>query len=307
MAQQFDLLLFDNFSNHCLANTVEPLRAANTVARRTLYNWRFLTLDGAPAVSSSGLSVTPHGALPDGGGDLLIVMPSYGFRNLDNRAVTRPLQQARSRYTRLAGFDTGSWLLARAGLLDGHQATIHWEELASFEETFPDIDALRARYVISGDRITCSGAMAAFDLVMALIGEAHGPLITVEVAQIFMTEASARAFTLAPSPGGRMVDRVLHLMQDNLESPLPIAEVARRMGCSQKLLEVRMQAELQGTPNAIYRRLRLNLARKLVAETDQTVAEIAGRCGYENASALTRAFKVQFGCTPRQLRKGEAW
>ena len=306
MVQQIDLLLFDNFSNHCLANTVEPLRAANTVARRTLYSWRFLTLDGAPAVSSSGLSVTPHGALADGAGDMLIVMPSYGFRDLDSRTTTRPLQQARSRYTRLAGFDTGSWLLARAGLLDGHQATIHWEELASFEETFPEIDALRERYVISGDRITCSGAMAAFDLTLVLIGETHGPLLTVEVAQIFMTEASARAFTLAPSPGGRMVDRVLHLMQDNLEQPLPIATIARKMGCSQKLLEVRMQAELQDKPAAIYRRLRLNLARKLVTESDHSVAEIAGRCGYENASALTRAFKAQFNCTPREIRQGKA-
>lgn len=305
--QKIDLLLFDHFSNHCLANTVEPLRAANSVARRKLYDWRFLTLDGAPAISSSGLEVTPYGALSDGGGDMLIVMPSYRFRDLDTRETTRHLRQARSRYATLAGFDTGSWLLARAGLLDGHQATIHWEELSNFEEAFPEIDSRRQRFVISGDRITCSGAMAAFDLVMHLIGQSHGPLITVEVAQIFMTEASARAFSLAPSPGGRMVDRVLHLMQGNLENPLSISEIARRVGRTQKMLEVRMQAEMQDTPQAIYRRLRLNLARKLVAETDYSVSEIAGRCGYENASAMTRAFKAQFGCTPRQLRKGESW
>ena len=307
MMQKFDILLFDNFSNHCLANTVEPLRAANTVARRRLYEWQFLTLDGAPAISSSGLEVTPHAALSQGRGDMLIVMPSYGFRDLDQHQTTRPLQQARLRYKTLAGFDTGSWLLARAGLLDGHHATIHWEELSNFEEAFPEIDTLRQRYVISGDRITCSGAMAAFDLVMALIGQTHGPLVTVEVAQIFMTEASARAYSLAPSPKGRMVDRVLHLMQENLEQPLSIAEIANKVGSSQKLLEVRMQSELQDTPTAIYRRLRLNLARKLVVETDQSVSEITSRCGYENASAMTRAFKAQFGCTPRQLRKGEAW
>ena len=52
----------------------------------------------------------------------------------------------------------------------------------------------------------------------------------------------------------------------------------------------------------VYQRLRLNLARKLVAETDQSVSEIAGRCGYENASAMTRAFKREFSITPRDLR-----
>ena len=62
-AQQIDLLLFDDFSGHCLANTVEPLRAANTLAGRQIYRWRFLTLDGAPATSSAGMEVNPHDKL----------------------------------------------------------------------------------------------------------------------------------------------------------------------------------------------------------------------------------------------------
>ncbi len=303
MPRKFDLLLFDAFSNHCLANIVEPLRAANMAAREPLYEWRFLTLDGATVASSSGMEVRPHGSLTQGRGDVLAVMPSYGYQTLDRQTTTRALQHAKPRYKTLAGFDTGSWLLARAGFLDGYRATIHWEVLSRFEETFPNVDAVRQRYVIDRDRVTCSGAMAAFDLVMHFIGQLPDPLIAVEVAQLFMTDHSARAYTLAPSPGGRLVDRTLRLMQENLETPFPIAELARRMKVTQKQLELRMRAELKETPQAVYCRLRLNLARQLVVESDQSVAEIAGRCGYENASAMARAFKTQFGASPRQMRQ----
>ncbi|NDW47055.1 GlxA family transcriptional regulator [Ruegeria sp. PrR005] len=303
--ETIDFLLFDAFSNHCLANTVEPLRAANTLSRRPLYAWRFLTLDGAPVHSSSGMQVSPHERLDQGRGSMLVVMPSYGFRGHEGWRTVRALTSAAKRYSVLAGLDTGSWLLARAGLLDGHRATIHWEELSSFAETFPQVQTLRERFVIDGPRITCSGAMAAFDLVMHLIGQDHGQLLALEVAQLFMTRDSARSHGAPAGIGRRSVNKAVMAMQDNLERPLSIAQIARQVGCTQKTLEARMMAELKATPQTVYRRLRLNLARKLVTETDQPVSEIAGRCGYENASAMTRAFRAEFGHPPRVLRNGD--
>lgn len=301
--QQFNLLLFENFSNHCLANMVEPLRAANTLARQHLYSWQFFTLDGAAVHSSSGLMVTPHGALGTERGDMLVVMPSYGFLDLDRWDTTRRLRSAAGRHKSLAGLDTGSWLLARTGLLDGHRATIHWEELARFEEAFPEVDAVRERFVMDGTRITCSGAMATFDLVSALISRDHGPLLAMEVAQFLMTESYSHGPARPLRAESSTVNRALKVMQAHLETPLSIGDIARRIGCSQKILETRVQAEMLTTPQALYRRLRLNLARKLAAETDQSVAEIASRCGYDNASAMTRAFRAEFGETPRDVRR----
>ena len=300
--QSFDILLFDQFSNHCLANTIEPLRAANTLARQSLYDWRFLTMTGDPVASSSGMQVAPHGALMDASAETLMVMPSYGYRAWDRWDTIRGLKGAAKRYDTLAGLDTGSWLLASAGLLDGYRATIHWEELTGFAEAFPLVDSLRERFVIDRDRITCSGAMAAFDLIMHLIGEGNGQLLAMEVAQLFMTRDSARSHRSQASTSSKLVDRALSVMQGNLESPLAIGRIAQQAGCTQKSLETRMKQELKATPQAVYRRLRLNLARKLVCETDQPISEIASRCGYDNASAMTRAFKTEFDQTPRMLR-----
>ncbi|MDU8927721.1 GlxA family transcriptional regulator [Alisedimentitalea sp. MJ-SS2] len=304
--QQVDVLLFEAFSNHCLANTVEPLRAANGFAAREVYRWRFLSLEGGLVASSSGMPVATHGKLSDASGDILIVMPSYRFAEHATTATGRALRAAAGRYSVIAGFDTGSWLLASARLLDGRQATIHWEVLERFAEAFPDVEALRERHVIDGNRITCSGALAAFELIMELIGERHGQALRLEVATLFMApEATggqgAQEGVLARS---RTVARAVAVMQENIEAPLTIARIARAVGRSQKDLEARMRAQLGATPQAVYRRLRLIQARKLVLESDMAVAEIALRCGYQDASAMTRAFREEFGDTPRGLRRG---
>ena len=228
-------------------------------------------------------------------------MPSYDFLRHAAPATARALRSAALRYGALAGFDTGAWLLAEAGLLDGRRATIHWEELARFEEEFPEIETERARQVMDGNRITCSGALAAFDLMLELIGARLGQALRLEVAALFMSpEATGGREPLLAK--GKTVARALAVMQEHIETPLSITEVARRAGRSQKDLEARMKAELGAPPRAVYRRLRLIQARKLVLETDQSVGEIALRCGYEDPSALTRAFRAEFQTTPRALR-----
>ncbi|WP_406647496.1 helix-turn-helix domain-containing protein [Aliisedimentitalea scapharcae] len=299
--QQVDVLLFDAFSALCLANTVEPLRAANEFAARSVYEWRFLTLDGAPAVSSSGMEVRAHAKLSECSGDILIAMPSYDFLRHATVGANRALRAADRRYRVMAGFDTGAWLLATAGLLDGRRATIHWEELNRFTETFPDVDAERVRHVQDGNRITCSGALAAFETILELISQQQGQALRLEVATLFMSpEATGEQGTLMGR--SKSVARAIAVMQAHLEHPLPIGAIARQTGRSQKDLESRMRSELGATPQAIYRRLRLIQARKLVLETGLSVAEIALRSGYEDPSALTRAFRTEFGVTPRSLR-----
>lgn len=299
---RINVLLFDSFSNHCLANLIEPLRAVNSLTRKQLYTWQLLTLDGAAVASSSGIRVSPDGALSGESGDMLAVMPSYRVERFDNYKTVRSLQSAAKRHAVLAGLDTGPWLLARAGLLDGHQATIHWEEHSRFEEAFPNVDAVRARYVRSDDRLTCSGAMAVFDLMCALIAQDHGPLLAMEVGQYFLSPSAETNRVDAPRGSRRIVKSAVDIMQAHLEVPLTIPNLAKRVGCSQKTLEVAMQEDLQISPLGLYRKLRLNLARKLVSESDISITEICGRCGFDNPSAMTRAFKAEFGMPPRGFR-----
>lgn len=301
--QRVGVLLFERFSNHCLAGVVEPMRAANSFAGRALYDWQVLSLDGAPVSSSSGLTLTVDGPLPDASGDMLVVMPSYGYADLAKGPAPRLIRAAARRFGTMAGFDTGAWLLAAAGLLDGQPATIHWEVLERFAETFPEVDTRRQRHVIAPGRITCSGALAAFETMAELIGARHGAALRLEVETLFMAPEAVGGAAPTLEGRSRPVARALARMQESLEDPLRIGALAKDVGRSQKDLEARMKAELGATPRAVYRRLRLIAARRLVLDTPMTVAEIALRTGYRDASAMTRAFRAEFGITPRDLRR----
>ena len=299
---QISVLLYPQFSNHCLANTVEPLRAANDLSGKPLFDWQVLSRSGAPETSSSGLNLTMDAALRDATGDMLIVQSSYGFRGFTTPQDRAGLRAAEKRFGTLAGFDTGSWLLADAGLLDGYKTTLHWEEIDDFAEAFPDVEAERARFLWDRDRLTCAGASAAFDAMADLIERVAGPALRLEVSLLFVSPDVA-AEPSAPVASNRIIARVLGIMQDTLETPLPVSEIAAEVGLSPRSLDRLVSRDLGSSPAQIYTRLRLLRARKLVRETRLGIAEIAIRSGYQDASAFTRAFRQTFGHTPRALRQ----
>ena len=304
--QKIGVLLFDAFSNHCLANAIEPLRAANSLLGRQVYEWVFMSLDGNGVTSSSGLPVAVDRVLADASaGDFLFVMPSYEFRDFVTPANLRALRVAASKHAVLVGMDAGSWLLASAGLLTGRRATIHWDETVAFQEAFPDVDVRRTRLETDGNRWSCAGAMTAFDLALRMIGEAHGEALRLEVAALLMSgDSDASGFGSLARPKSRLVLAGLAIMRENLEEPLMVPQVATRLAVSVRRLESLFQAELGAGPQTVYRRIRLLAARRFVEQTGLSVAEIAVRSGYRDPSALTRAFREEFNTTPRVLRAG---
>jgi transcriptional regulator GlxA family with amidase domain len=200
--------------------------------------------------------------------------------------------------------DSGSWLLAAAGLLAGRRATIHWDELELFAERFPEVEVVEAPTVADGNILSCGGASTTFELVLGLIEQHHGPMLRIEVASIFLpaggharpgVEAAAET---APDPGG-----ILSLMRRHIEEPLSIGEIAARLGLGPKTLERDCRRLYGIAPRQLYRAIRLRAIRRLVENTALPIEEIAARGGYRNAPAMTRAFRSEFGLTPSALRR----
>lgn len=298
-------LLFDRFSNLALANLLEPLRAANTLLGRQAYDWRIFTPDGAAAHTSSGLPVMPTASLADAGvGDALFVVASYDYLAHAKPANLAKLRVLARQFRVVIGVDAGSWLLASAGLLDGHRATIHFDLLDEFAERFAAVDVERARWVRDGPRVSCSGGMAAFELACELIGEEHGAALLLGLTQMFMSESATMSHPLARVRGDRRVEACLREMEANIEAPLSIPELARRSACRQRDLEQRFETHFGAPPQKVYRRVRLNSARRMLAAGGLSIAEVAVRAGYSDASAFSRAFRVEFGLTPRAIARG---
>ncbi len=299
------VLLFDNFSNHCLANAIEPFRAANSIARQKLYVWEHFSVAGGKVTSSSGLPVETNsmpGTVQQG--DYLFVMPSYSYQCLSDPKMKQLQRTALYRYTNLVGMDTGAWLLARAGLLEGRKATIHWDEYTSFLETFPEVKAVEDRFVVEDGLATCGGASTTFELTLELIRREHSPMFALEIAALFMHGDKLDMYEpLQRWSGNTLVRSATALMRRNLEQPLSIPELAKQLRSNQRILEKKFQEQMQATPLSVYRGIRLREARRQVELTTLSIAEIAERCGYRNTSAMIRAFRVEFGHTPGSYRR----
>ncbi len=304
-------LVFDRFSNLCLSNCIEPLRAANDVAYTRLFDWRILTLDGAAAQSSSGIQVLPHDALAAalaemGRWDYLFVHASYDHLRHDNGATRQALRRAAGRAGTVIGLDAGPWLMAAAGLLNGRRATLHWDMLDSFSEQFLEVEVERARAVRDGPVITCAGAMSAFDLTLDLIAQHAGMATRLDVEDQFMhgNERSPPQDAAARGQGGDpLVRRAVGLMRDHVERPLSLIALAHRLTCQPRTLDRRFRRALGAPPGTVYRHLRLSEARKLLGGTQLSVAEIAVRCGYESPAAMARAMRRRYGRAPTALRR----
>lgn len=300
---QIGVLLFDRFSNFCLANAVEPLRAANMALGRDAYAWHILTPQDAPVSSSSGFPVMPNLPLADmPGGEILFVISSYGHRD-HARSATRLLRRCARHYSRIAGFDTGSWLMAEAGLLDGRRATIHAELAESFAERFVDIRAERARWLDDGDRLTAGGAATAFELALHLIGADHGTALTLEIAKLFLRDHPGLETPQPQASGDVYVARALEAMELSIEAPITIPDLAAAAGCPQRELEARFRRNLGASPRDVYRRTRLLAAKRLLAEDRLTITEATQRAGYSDPSAFARAFRREFGHPPSAARR----
>ncbi|WP_072779310.1 GlxA family transcriptional regulator [Marivita hallyeonensis] len=298
------VLLLDRFSNLALSNAIEPFRAANEFIAQPGYAWSFLSLDGGPVTSSSGLSVLPHRALEKMGPvDRLYVVASYGHLTHDTPNLRRALARAARRANQVIGLDSGPWLMASAGLLSGRRATLHWDLLQAFSERFLDVEADHALWVEDGTRITCAGATATLDLSRHLISRDLGPAVAMDVTSLFTAPQPVDA---GPTTGDTLVHRAMRVMRGTLEDPLPLPALARRLGTSPRTLSRRCQDSLGLTPGQLYRHLRLSAARRMVESSGLSVSEIAVRCGYEDPTALTRAFRARFGAAPRTFRSKTA-
>lgn len=295
-----NILLFDRFSNMCLANCLEPLRAANTILGKDIYQWTFLTCDGSAVQSSSALPIVPQHALDEiAPSDYLYIISAYDYEAHDTPKTRRLLRRASDQTRVVVGLDSGSWLMAAAGLLKSRRATVHWEMLDTFSERFLEVDVVRERVVMDGNRITCAGAMSAYDLARNLIENHLGHGIAQDVDALFLRDPS-RAGDVRPMDQKSPVERAITLMHENIEKPLNLATLAKRTACPAKTLERRFRAKLGATPGQVYRHIRLTAARNLVVSTTLQVTEIALRCGYESPAALSRAYKARYGHPPRR-------
>lgn len=311
LPQLVAVLVLPGFSMMTLAAVIEPLRVANRIAGRPLFSWMLLGERMTEIRSSSGLRLgvdLPLGEAP--AFDALFVVASYGAEQNASPAVLRFIRGAARRGVPLGGMESAAYLLAAAGVLDGHRATTHWEDLRDLAERFPAVAVVPDRFVIDRERLTTGGAMPTLDLMLRLLHRAEGPTLAMSVASAFIYDGGQAGTDPQPMQAlGRLAWRdpklaaVIRLMEGHIEAPLTVAALARAAGIGVRELHRRFRVHLGSSPSRYYAELRLFLARRLLEHTDHPVSRVTVMTGFTSSSAFARAFRQRFGAAPSALRR----
>jgi AraC family transcriptional regulator, glycine betaine-responsive activator len=309
--RQAAILIMPAFSNLTLAAVMEPLRAANRMAGRRLFDWTVVTDRSEPISSSSGLKVTPDAALDAAGTfDMLFVVAAFDAERNTSERLKRFIRAAARRGVLIGGLESAAYVLAAAGVLDGYKATTHWEDLEDFAERFPAVAVLPDRFVIDRRRVTSSGALPTLDLMLELLRRDHGLGLALAVSSTFIYEqehagddpqhmlAAGRLSWQDP-----LLVRAIRDMEAHIDHPRSIAAIARATGVGSRELLRRFRLKLQTSPKGYYSNLRLGLGRRLLEHTDRPISEVALATGFGSASAFARAFRGRFGMNPSVLRR----
>lgn len=291
-----------------VASTLDPMRAANRHLGYDAYRWRIVSPDGQAVPLTCGIELPSAGGLAAAkGADALVVIAGFAQWQGAGPAVIRDLSRMGPQFAALGAIDAGAWVLARAGLLAGYRATVHWEDAEDFAAAHSNVDVVPDRFVIDRNRFTAGGAAPAADLMLHLIRARHGAALSLQVAASFITTArSGSEPQMASAPlDPRLDPRVAAAMariESQLDSPETAAEIAKNLGLSPRRLEQLFQAALGLTPAVYALTLRLQAARRMITDTRHPLTDVALRCGFSSASSLSRAFRRQYGLPPNRLR-----
>lgn len=292
-----------------VASVLDPMRSANRHIGADAYRWRVVSPDGQAVPLTCGIELPSSGPLASASGaDALIVIAGFRQAEVATRPLIRDLRRMAGRFRAIGGIDAGAWVLARSGLLDGHRATVHWEDHEDLAAAHPGVEVLPDRYVISGNRFTAGGAAPAADLMLHLIRARHGPALALQVAASFITMArdGAEPQVSPAQPDTRLDPRVaaaIARMEARLDAPEPAAETARAVGLTPRRLEGLFRENLGTTPGRHALDLRLQAARRMLTDTRHPVQEVALRTGFTAPTVFARAFRRRFGQSPSALRR----
>lgn len=307
---RYGFLLTPDFTLIAFSSAVEVLRMANLTSQQELYRWSVLSLDDRPVASSASFEIQPN--LPFAHArelDALFVCAGVNVRkNWDARLGTE-LRRLAAANMPLGALCTASYLLAKAGVLDDHRCTVHWEYIASMREEFPRLTVKDDIFEIDRKRYTCAGGTAPLDLMLYLVSRDYGRDVAFDISEEFTVERirdlgeSQEVSVRNQSPGAPdYLSDAVQLMKHNVSERLFVEEIAEYLKVSTRQLERAFKRYFNTSPSQYYLRVRLNAARNLLRHSSMTVRAIAIETGFKSLQHFSKCYFDHFKVRPTQER-----
>ncbi|OYX43256.1 MAG: AraC family transcriptional regulator [Rhodobacterales bacterium 32-67-9] len=308
--KRFVFLLLDRFTMLSFAGAIEPLRIANRVIGREAYTWVLAGENGVESTCSNGASFKLDMGLDDiEREDTILVCGGIDVQAATTKSILNWLRREARRGVAIGGLCTAAFTVARAGLLDGKRATIHWENQDSFLEEFEDVKLTKSVFVIDGNRMSTAGGTASIDMMLKIIAQDHGEEVANTVADQLIysairTDQDTQRLSIPTRIGVRhpKLSQVIQMMEQNIEDPISPADLATDVGMSTRQLERLFRRYLNRSPKRYYMELRLQKARNLLMQTDMSVINVALACGFASPSHFSKCYRAHYKTTPYRER-----
>jgi len=308
--ETFLFYLLKDYTHMAFSCAVEPLRIANWVAGKELYKWELASENGENVACSNGsVMLVDHGFEDRVKSDRLFVLSGLDTTKHISKKLISALRRERSHGAKIGGLCAAAFVLAEAGFLEGIRVALHWDHHDAFMENYPDVHLVRNVFVADEKFVTASGGTATADLMLHLIGEAHGEELAIEVADqmVYNTvrESSAEQKVSLQARHGMRNTRLsaaIQCMNDTIEDPISTAAISEKIGISTRQLERLFGRHLNCSPSKYYLDLRLQKARKLLLQSECSVTEVAVAAGFKSTTHFARVYRGTFGVAPGSQR-----
>lgn len=306
------LVVTPNFNLAATVNFLDPFRAANYLDGTSHFEWTLASTHGGHCVASNGMSsdTLPLASVLDRHWDFVVVSASWAPETNYSPTHLKSLCQLARQGSTMGALDTGAFILAKAGLLKGRRVTVHYEHIDAFRELFANTTVVDELFVFDGNRISCSGGVAAVDFSLHIIQGVLGAAMANHAA-IYLYQQSIRPIGTRqiPEPVDRPgravpkpVSKAIKVMESHLENVITIPEICRTIDISQRQLDRLFASYVKKTPALYYRDIRLDRSRGLVTQTDMPLSGVAVASGFVSQVHFSRAYKQRFGLPPGQDR-----
>ncbi|MER8396422.1 GlxA family transcriptional regulator [Mesorhizobium sp. M1340] len=310
------VLLLPEFSQLSLSSFIDPLRLANSKSGRPFFEWMLSSPDGRPVTCASGIVISVSrdftGVVKELGSgrgpDMVIICAGDNVQKHASASLFSVLRTCRRHQVPILALGTATWLLAESGILNDTRCTIHWDKLEALSATFERLHVTDSLFVRDRGLVTCAGEFASFSLAMELItnylGNHNASAVCRHTTAVQWRSGSDRQCAIDAQYVGasKKVAEAIRLMSQHIEDPLPLCDVGKRVGLSQRQIERLFQRYVSCSPMRYYLRVRLEGAKRLIEQTDIPLLEIALSCGFVSPSHFTKRFRDCFGTAPSALR-----
>lgn len=302
MIENFSFFLLKEFSHIAFSCSIEPLRIANDLLKKPVYTWSLMSENGvSEKCSNNSVTLVDSGMQPLSRNDRLLVISGTNAAKHTSPAILNYVRKCRKFGVRIGGMCTGSYVLAKAGLLDGKRCSVHWQYHELFQEIFPQVQVEKGVFVTDPETPTSAGGFASADLMLHLISQKHGVQLAAKVADqlvyAFGRVGAEKQGSLVASKN-LALQRAIQLMEDHLEFLIPMSEIANTVGVSTRQLERQFKKYFKKSPMRYYKEIRLEKAHRILISSEMKAIEVGLACGFISHSNFSRNYRAMFGKSP---------